>query len=282
MKYTDWQIEGSRGEAIYGNTHDASVKPKGIVIMAHGFKGYKEYGMFPWIATQFSNDGYIVHRFNFSHSGMLDGDGPFERSDLFEQATWNTQVEDLKILSTAFAQDTLPLTLFGHSRGGAASLLAVGRGEVDASRVIALSSPSQCISMSTAEQKFLLERGKIESPSGRTGQMLYVGKAFLEEQLESPETHDLIALTSKIEAPCMIVHGEDDTTVPVSSAIELADSIPTATLVKIEGGDHVFNTPNPFPIDGVPSPQLKAVWDAISTYRDNSSQTKARPFLNPM
>ena len=264
MKNTDWEMEGSRGETIYGTTHGAYASPKGVVLMAHGFKGYKDYGMFPWLATQFSNDGYIVHRFNFSHSGMRNGDGPFERPDLFEQATWDTQVEDLKILAEALSQNNLPLTLFGHSRGGVATLLAIGRGEVDAGRVIALSSPSQCISMSTEVQNLLLEQGKIESPSGRTGQMLYVGKAFLEEQIESPETHDLLALASTIYVPCLIVHGEEDSTVPVSAASTLADTIPHATLVKIAGGDHVFNTPNPFPPDGVPSPQLQAVWDSIS------------------
>jgi alpha-beta hydrolase superfamily lysophospholipase len=265
MKITDWEMEGSRGETIYGTTHEASSEPKGVVLMAHGFKGYKDYGMFPWLAKQFSSGGDIVHRFNFSHSGMLDGDGPFERPDLFEQATWNTQVEDLKVLAHALTQENLPLTLFGHSRGGLAALLAVGRGEVDASRVIALSSPSQCISMSTEAQNLLLEQGKIESPSGRTGQMLYVGKAFLEEQLQSPESHDLIALASTIEVPCLIIHGEDDSTVPFSAAVTLAGTIEHATLEKIAGGDHVFNTPNPFPIDGVPSPQLQAVWDSIAT-----------------
>ena len=265
MKNSDWEVEGSKGKTIYGTTHDPSEDPKGIVLMAHGFKGYKDYGMFPWLATRISSEGYIVHRFNFSHSGMLDGDGPFERPDLFEQATWNSQVEDIKILANRFAQNELPFTLFGHSRGGVATLLAVGRGEVDAKRVITLSSPSQCNPMTKEDQKFLLEEGKIESPSGRTGQMLYVGRAFLEEQLESPETHDVIALASRIEVPCLIMHGVDDSTVPLSAAIALTEAIPNATLAKIVGGDHVFNTPNPFPIDGEPSAQLQAVWDAISS-----------------
>ncbi len=266
MTNDNWQIIGSSGEAIFGTTHQPSGTAKGVVLMAHGFKGYKDYGMFPWLAANLSNEGYVVHRFNFSHSGMLNNDGPFERLDLFEQATWNGQVEDLKILAETFAQSDLPLILFGHSRGGVAALLAVGRGEVEASQVISLSAPSNCLSMTEEAKKKLLEDGRIESPSGRTGQMLYVGKVFLEEQLASPESHDLISMVSDIDTPCLIIHGEEDPTVPVLSGITLSETIPNATLQIIQGGDHVFNTPNPFSVDGEPSQQLNQVWDAMQIW----------------
>ena len=155
MKTTDWTIEGSGGKTIYGTRHDPTLscesKPKGVVLMAHGFKGYKDYGMFPWLATQFCSEGYVVHRFNFSHSGMRAGDGPFECPDLFEQATWNNQVEDLQIIANEFGQSDLPLLIFGHSRGGVASLLAAGRGSVQSQGVISLSAPSQCHSLSGDE-----------------------------------------------------------------------------------------------------------------------------------
>lgn len=263
---TQWNIEGSRGETIYGTTHHNRQEPKGIVLLAHGFKGYKDYGMFPWLADQFLTAGYSVHRFNFSHSGMQEDDGPFERPDLFEKATWNTQVEDLNILAKKFAQPDIPLILFGHSRGGVAALLAAGRGEVIADRIITLSSPSDCLSMSEENQQRLLECGKIESPSGRTGQMLYVGKCFLEEQHVSPESHDLLSLASGIQTPCLVIHGEDDKTVSASAAETLAETIPRSTLVLIEGGDHVCNTPNPFSVDAQPSTQLHSVWKSISSW----------------
>ena len=263
MKLTDWKMKGSGGEEIHGTTHAPNGNPKGVVLMAHGFKGYKDYGMFPWLATRFSADGFIVHRFNFSYSGMIDGDGPFEREDLFEQATWNTQVVDLQILSEAFSLPDIPLILFGHSRGGVSTLLAVGRGSVHPDGVIALSSPSNCNPLSREDQDRLLDEGRLESPSGRTGQMLYIGKTFLEEQLESPEMHDLLTLSSGIDVPCLLIHGEIDPTVPAEAARTIAGNISHSTLAIIAGGDHVFNTQNPFPVDGEPSPQLKEVWSAI-------------------
>ena len=47
----DWSIPGSDGEPIIGNTHVPRDEPAGMVLVAHGFKGYKDYGMFPRIAV---------------------------------------------------------------------------------------------------------------------------------------------------------------------------------------------------------------------------------------
>ena len=251
---------------MHGTTHMPKGKPKGIVLLAHGFKGYKDYGMFPWLAEHFAILGYRACRFNFSHSGMLANDGPFERTDLFKNATWNTQVEDLKILCTTFAEDGLPLYLFGHSRGGAASLLAVGREEVEVAGVMSISAPSVCNYLPEESKVALLKQGFIESPSSRTGQILHVGLPFLQDQLDDPASHDLVALAATIEPPVIILHGEDDLTVNVSCAVDIATVVKNVTLVRVQGGDHVLNTPNPFSIDGTPSQQLKTVWDAIEAW----------------
>ncbi len=263
MECNNWNIIGSGGEVIHGTTHELSGDPRGVVLLGHGFKGYKDYGMFPWFAEQFAQQGYRAHRFNFSHSGMLDGDGPFERPDLFKDATWKTQIDDLVVLCDTFREKELPIYLLGHSRGGVACLLAVGRGAVNVDGVISLSAPSTCNPLAEETQRVLLEQGFVESPSSRTDQMLHIGVCFLQEQLDDPESHDLLQLIGTYESPVLIVHGEDDSTVAVSSADEIANSVSLPTLVRVLAANHVFNTPNPFPVDGAPSPELQAVWDAI-------------------
>ena len=96
--------------------------------------------------------------------------------------------------------------------------------------------------------------------------MLHVGLCFLQEQLDDPSSHDLLTLARKIQVPVLIVHGEDDPTVDVASAVDIAGVVNNATLVRVQAGNHVFNTPNPFPADGTPSPQLQVVWDAIEEW----------------
>jgi fermentation-respiration switch protein FrsA (DUF1100 family) len=88
----------------------------------------------------------------------------------------------------------------------------------------------------------------------------------VQEQLDDPTSHALLELAGNIESPVLIVHGEEDPTVPFDAAIALTKAVKNPTLVRISGGDHVMNTTNPFEVDARPSPQLQAAWDAIEDW----------------
>ena len=240
LRCADWNIAGARREIIYGTTQFPVGDAVGVVLLGHGFLGYKDYGMIPWLAEQFAHAGWIAHRFNFSHSGMLEGKESFVRPDLFEQASWNTQVEDLEILCKHFKED------------------------IDG--IISLSSPSSCNPLTEEMAKELLRSGYIERASSRTSQTLRIGRVFLDEQLDEPDDHDLLSLVKSIPTDVLIIHGEDDDTISITCAEKICAKLQHPTLVRIHGGDHIFNTPNPFPIDGTPSPQLQSAWDAMFTF----------------
>ncbi len=104
---TDWTIPGSNAEPIIGNCHRSEGEAAGVILLAHGFKGYKDYGMFPRLAEAMAAAGLIAHRYNFSHSGMTNRIETFERPDLFERDTWNRQVEDETRVIEAVAAGTL-------------------------------------------------------------------------------------------------------------------------------------------------------------------------------
>ena len=70
---SSWQITGADGETILGNTHLPAGEAVGTVLLAHGFKGYKDYGMFPVVADAFADAGLITHRFSqecLAHDGL--------------------------------------------------------------------------------------------------------------------------------------------------------------------------------------------------------------------
>jgi len=276
MHVHDWTILGADNQPIIGNTHVPDGEPRGMVIIAHGFKGYKDYGMFPRIAQRLSDAGFIAHRFNFSHSGMTNKFDTFERPDLFERDTWNKQVYDLKsVIEWSVAQrphktnTALPYILFGHSRGGVATLLTAGRLAEDASfpqpaGVVTASSPDRCNPLSENDAAQLLTNGYLESPSSRTGQTLRVGKGFLQEQLDEPQQHDVLALASRINCPVLVIHGKADPTVPADAAQRITQAVgKQAELLLIPDGDHVFNTPNPLPDETQESQQFAMLIDAV-------------------
>lgn len=283
MNQQAWTIAGYDNQLIYGNTHLPDEPPLGIVIIAHGFKGYKDYGMFPRIAHRCALAGFISHRFNFSHSGMTNDVETFARPDLFEKDTFDKQVSDLRtvILAAKAADNTssslhsapdLPYIIFGHSRGGVAAILTAGRFADDTTLpqpagVITAAAPDRACNLSDDDQSVLLNRGWLESPSSRTGQTLRVGRDFLQEQLDDPQGHDVLAMARRITCPMLVVHGEDDPTVPASCAKRIAEAAGTnAQLLLIPGADHVFNTPNPLPENQPEPPQLAALLDAMTAF----------------
>ncbi|MCH2135654.1 MAG: lysophospholipase [Phycisphaerales bacterium] len=278
---SDWTLPGAGGASIHGTTHLAEGDGEGVVVLVHGFKGYKDYGMFPHLAGAVCRAGWIVHRVSLSHSGMGHGHGPFDEAR-FEKDTWNRGVEDLQAICGAIDSGVLAgqgagVVLAGHSRGGSLVLTAAGRHGTDGSLggvrgVVSLSAPAQLNGLKEEDQARLLKEGRLQSPSARTGQMLHVGRGWLQEQLDDPPGHDLHGLVARIKAPILLVHGTDDEAVPASAAPRIAQAAPGNVQVELlEGANHVFNTPNPF--DGEsPSQQLRDMEAAVVRFLSGCSR----------
>ncbi len=276
----DWTIPGAEGEAIRGQTHwRAGETPGAVVLLGHGFKGYKDYGFLPLLAADLAEQlPLVVHRFNFSHSGLGDNPSTFQRADLFEKDTWNKLCFDLNAMIRAARAGELPKTPadlpiipIGHSRGGVTTLLTLARrardGDAsDIAAAISMSAPAMTLNLKDEQVAIFKEQGYMSSPSSRTGQELRLGRAWLEEQLDDPEAHNLLALCSHIKTPVLIMHGDADPTIPVQASAQLADAITTSERVVIESANHVFNTPNPADPSAQRSDQLAELTASLVNY----------------
>ncbi len=275
MAIHNWTIPGYSDQLIYGSTHlpPEGIPPRGVLLMCHGFKGYKDYGFLPCLAEAASQDGWIAHRFNFSHSGMTHETTRFERAELFEQDTWGKQIQDLRSVASAARNGqlpgeaaTLPMAWFGHSRGGVTVLLAAwrssgwGDGEKPAGIVLA-AAPHSAYCLGEDQARRLRSRGSIESPSTRTGQVLRIGKGWLEELETQPADFDTAAAIRALDCPVMIIHGERDQTVPASAAKTLSAGLKEGddAVRMIPDASHTFNAPNPLPLDVEPPAQTQAL-----------------------
>lgn len=277
MTSQPWSIPGSGGEAILGDVHLPDRPPRGVVIIAHGFKGYKDYGFLPILAGHLASLGWVVHRFNFSHSGMTNDTETFARPDLFELDSWNKQVNDLRAVVSAVRMgtlegDKLPIVLAGHSRGGAAVLLTAGRFANDPyfpqpAGLITIAAPCAANRLNREERKLLRAQGYLESPSSRTGQTLRIGRQWLDEVDADRPGHDVLRMARHGKVPVLIIHGESDPTVSVDDAREIAREVGRrALLLTIPGGDHVLNTPNPADPGAPHSRPLDAALKAIASF----------------
>ena len=274
MMTRDAAITGSGGHPIRVSTHLPASDARFVALIAHGFLGYKDYGFLPALGERVAALGGVVHRFNFSHSGIGADPRTFEHPELFEADTWSKQVFDLGALDRAIDGGELPgagvaRVLIGHSRGGTTCVLGAGRGVVEPDALITLASPSVCCSLSDSDRRTLLDAGSLERPSNRTGQVLRVGGVWLREQLDDPGAHDPLALAGRIRCPALVVHGRADPTVPPEHAVALSGSLARARLELLDGADHVFNTPNPHPVSHAHPPELRRALDLVGDFVTN-------------
>ena len=82
--------------SIYYNTVKKFNKAP-LIIFAHGFKGFKDWGGFPYLCAKLAGDGFAVLSFNFSHNGVNNSSPmDFTELDKFAENTHSIELNDIK------------------------------------------------------------------------------------------------------------------------------------------------------------------------------------------
>ncbi|MEM9290051.1 MAG: alpha/beta fold hydrolase [Acidobacteriota bacterium] len=245
-----------------------------VIVVAHGFKGFLDWGFFPPLVNLLEQRGFAVLSFNFSGSGMAIGDERVTDLDAFRRATFGGDVADLEAVIRFAAESADPeridgerLGLLGHSRGGGASILASAGAQVGG-RVKALVTWAAVASFHRFSEQAIQQwrrDGVLEVVNGRTGQRLEIDVEALEELEARGDELEPAAAASKINAPWLILHGEDDATVSEADARRLDREAGAGNrqLRVIPGAGHTFGARHPF--DG-PNPQLIEVFNQTQVW----------------
>jgi len=238
-------LASHEGLPIHGDI-DAPPDPSALVVIVHGFKGFKDWGFFPWLAEQLCHDGCAVVRFNMSRSGIGEHPETFDRLDLFAGDTYSTQLHDLHIV-VAHAQrelGSLPTFLLGHSRGGGVTLL--GAREVrELAGVITWSAISRVDRWDDATRERWRRDGALYIENTRTKQMMPLSTAMLDDVEANRERLDIGAAVEALDVPLLVVHGGRDESVPVAEAEAIASRSRDASKVIIVNAGHTYNAIHP-------------------------------------
>ncbi|HMO18244.1 MAG TPA: alpha/beta hydrolase [Oligoflexia bacterium] len=223
-----------------------------VLVFCHGFKGFKDWGAFPYMYESFASSGMAVIGFNFSRNGI--GENPFEFTELhkFKENTLSLEADDLKLLLASLRGGLLPgvnlmnisrIYLMGHSRGGAA-VIRVSAVDPDISGVFTIASISKIPPVSERTEAAWREAGVHYVENMRTGQQMPMGLEMLDDLIA---TRDIIQEScSMVRCPLIIIHGTDDRVVPYSAAHDLASWCSQSRLHLVEGADHTFGVSHPF------------------------------------
>jgi alpha-beta hydrolase superfamily lysophospholipase len=226
--------------------------PRPAVVTVHGFKGFKDWGMWPPFAERLARAGVTAVSLNLSGSGVDDG-GTFAYPERFGHNTFSAELEDLGRVITALYRGDLAvdvpsaLGLVGHSRGGGICILQTVRD----SRVRTLATWS---AISTVERWRQPERerwrrtGVQEVRNARTGEVLPLYTDILDDIERNAEELDIQAAAARIAVPWLLVHGAEDEAVSIEEGNRLAEVAggPRTKVLVIEGAGHTFGAAHPW------------------------------------
>jgi pimeloyl-ACP methyl ester carboxylesterase len=247
-------------------TYQPTGQPQPVVVFVHGFKGFKDWGHFGLLARFFAEKGFVFLKLNLSHNGVVvGGSGDLEDLEAFGQNNFSLELDDLGQLIDALhtpgatplpagTLDPRRLYLVGHSRGGALVLLKAAEDP----RVTAVATWAAVADLHPRWPAEVLAEwqrtGVHYVPNLRTGQQLPMYYQIAENFYQNRTRLDLPALLPGLSQPVLLIHGDQDETVPLAAVQQLRAGLPAAEVLVVTGAGHMFGGAHPWP--GMALPEL--------------------------
>jgi predicted dienelactone hydrolase len=262
-------------DIFYLNTSEQ----KPVVIYAHGFNGFKDWGNFDLIASQFSSAGFVFVKFNFSHNGTTP-EHPEEFVDLeaYGNNNYTKELYDLdRVIDWVCAANnpyaahinSNKVYLVGHSRGGGIVLLKAAEDE-RVKAVTSWASVSKCRTpwggWPSEKIKDWIDKGVTYITNSRTKQELPLYYQLFDDYQFNKERLDIETAVKGLKIPILICHGFADTSVDVEKAYQLNEWAPSSKLFLVES-DHVFGRKHPWTGAVLPKPMQMVVEQTIDFFR---------------
>jgi uncharacterized protein len=239
-------------------------KPQPVVVYAHGFNGFKDWGNFDIIAKRFTQEGFTMVKFNFSHNGTTP-QTPEDFTDLeaFGNNNYSIQLADLRRVIDWIADplnpyaaqiDTSNISLIGHSMGGGIAILYAAT-DSRIKKLVTWATISECKTPWGNWPPEKMEEWKTTGvqyyANGRTRQQMPLYHQLYEDYLLNEDRLNICKAISSLSIPLLICHGKSDLAVPVENAFLLKAWQPAAELFT-SNTDHVFGRKHPWLEEGLP------------------------------
>lgn len=246
-----------------------------VVVYAHGFNGFKDWGNFDLVAEKFVKAGFTCIKFNFSHNGTCPA-APTDFVDLeaFAQNNYSIELFDLDAIidwiynpqnKHGVFLNNSQLSLVGHSMGGGIVLLHAAS-DKRVSKVVSWAGISECktpwSSWPPAKMREWKERGVQYYLNSRTGQHMPLYYQLYEDYTLNADKLNIQKAIASLKIPVLLCHGTTDTAVPIEKAKDLKRWQPAAELFIVES-DHVFGRRHPWTDPELPQAMNEVVDETI-------------------
>ncbi len=261
-------IAGSFGEILIDVRAAGRDSPRPAIVVVHGFKGFKDWGMFPPLAERLARAGFATVTFNLSGSGVDDA-GEFVWPDRFGHNTFSAELQDLGSVMDALVRGELgvrpptTLGLVGHSRGGGIAVLHAER-DRSVQALVTWAAISSVGRWSPHEVVEWRQTGVKEIANTRTGQQLPLFTDVLDDvERNATGSLDILGAAARLKLPWLLVHGSEDESVShlEGEALRAASPLSTTRLLALEGAGHTFGAGHPWDPQRHDTPALRRVFD---------------------
>lgn len=252
----DYSLNTSKGDKLKITTYFSSKSNYDkVLIFIHGFKGFKDWGFFPYVANYFAEKGFYSITFNFSHNGIGENPLEFTEFDKFAENTFLLEIEELNELIDAIKNEffdevnsNAKVGLCGHSRGGAISLLTAERRN-DISSIALWASISKIDRYSKRQKEEWRKKGFFEVMNMRTKQVFKLNVSLLDEiEKYADDKLNIEKAVKNLSIPLFIAHGDQDLAVQIEEAEELYNwsNKSKTEFLKLIATGHTFDVNHPF------------------------------------
>ncbi|MDG1824733.1 MAG: S9 family peptidase [Henriciella sp.] len=213
----------------------ATVTNLPLIVMPHGGPESYDNARFDWMAQYFANRGYLVLQPNFRGSS-----GYGTQFTLAGNGEWGGKMQDdvtdgVKTLIAEGLADPDRVCIVGASYGGY-SALAGGAFTPELYKCVVAIAPVSDLAMMISESR---------EDYGRSSWVT----SYWEERMADGDARNkkLNAISpakfaANLQSPVLIIHGEDDTVVPMRQSVTMRNALRRADkpveLIRLEGEDH--------------------------------------------
>ena len=259
-------ITGAEGKPILLDlflSDEGGKKP--VLIYAHGFNGFKDWGNFDLIAARFAEAGFALVKFNFSHNGTMPA-APEVFADLeaFGNNNYSKQLEDLLLVTNWVCNDHNPykasldaekVYLAGHSMGGGIAILFAAE-DARIKKLVTWAAISECKTpwgnWPAEKLEEWRQKGVQYYANTRTNQQMPLYYQLYQDYQQHCDRLNIATAIQKLPIPILICHGNLDIAVPVEKALQLKEWQPAAELFIVES-NHVFDRQHPWIMTYLPA-----------------------------
>ena len=259
----------AHGEAIiHGDIYHAGHTACPILLLIHGFQGSKNWGFFPAIAQAFAQSGYITISWNMSLNGYSKDAAFIDQPEDFARNTISQEILDTQIIIDSILCDNRILSdelrsqwngtlhVLGHSRGGGIAII-ISEKNPCINKLVLWNSISRFGRFTERQKRVWSETGIFPIGETEHGKVIAMNYSYIHDlEIHGDEYSPLRAIEHST-ADILIVHAEQDMTVPLREGHALQQHSVSGQICIIPKTGHIFGCSHPY--TGMTDPLQQAI-----------------------